>query len=36
MYAVDYQKPKSLADAAALLAKTGGKPLAADRASSPR
>jgi len=28
MYAVDYQKPKSLADAAALLAKTGGKPLA--------
>src|SRR6185436_1220199 len=28
MYAVDYQKPKSLADAAALLTKTGGKPLA--------
>jgi carbon-monoxide dehydrogenase medium subunit len=28
MYAVEYQKPKSLADAAALLAKTGGKPLA--------
>jgi carbon-monoxide dehydrogenase medium subunit len=28
MYAVEYQKPKSLADAAALLAKSGGKPLA--------
>ena len=28
MYAVDYQKPKSVADAAALLAKTGGKALA--------
>jgi carbon-monoxide dehydrogenase medium subunit len=28
MYTVDYQKPKSLADAAALLAKTGGKALA--------
>ena len=28
MYAVEYQKPKSLADAAALLAKTGGKALA--------
>ena len=28
MYAVDYQKAKSVADAAALLAKTGGKALA--------
>lgn len=28
MYAVDYQQAKSVADAAALLAKTGGKPLA--------
>jgi carbon-monoxide dehydrogenase medium subunit len=28
MHAVEYQKPKSVADAAALLAKTGGKPLA--------
>ena len=28
MYAVDYSQAKSLADAAALLAKTGGKPLA--------
>ena len=28
MYAVDYQQPKSLADAAALLASTGGRPLA--------
>jgi carbon-monoxide dehydrogenase medium subunit len=28
MYAVEYQKPKSLTDAAALLAKSGGKPLA--------
>ena len=28
MYAVEYQKPKSLADAAAALARTGGKPLA--------
>src|SRR5512141_1999143 len=28
MYAIEYQKPKSLADAATLLAKTGGKPLA--------
>ncbi len=28
MYAVDYQKAKSVADAAALLGKTGGKPLA--------
>ena len=28
MYAVEYQKPKSLADAAAALAKTGGKPFA--------
>jgi carbon-monoxide dehydrogenase medium subunit len=28
MYAVDYQQAKTVADAAALLAKTGGKPLA--------
>ncbi|HEX6792561.1 MAG TPA: xanthine dehydrogenase family protein subunit M [Casimicrobiaceae bacterium] len=28
MYAVDYQQPKSLADAAAMLASTGGRPLA--------
>ena len=28
MYAIEYQKPKSLADAAALLAKSGGKALA--------
>jgi carbon-monoxide dehydrogenase medium subunit len=28
MYAIEYQKPKSLADAAAALAKTGGKALA--------
>ena len=28
MYAVDYQNPKSLADAAAMLASTGGRPLA--------
>jgi carbon-monoxide dehydrogenase medium subunit len=28
MYAVEYQKPKSVADAAALLAKSGGKALA--------
>lgn len=28
MYAVEYQKPKSLTEAAAALAKTGGKPLA--------
>ena len=28
MYAIDYQQPKSLADAAAMLASTGGRPLA--------
>jgi carbon-monoxide dehydrogenase medium subunit len=28
MYAVDYRKPQSLADAAAVLASTGGRPLA--------
>ena len=28
MYAIEYQKPKSLTDAVAQLAKTGGKPLA--------
>ena len=28
MYAVEYQQPKTVADAAALLAKTGGKALA--------
>jgi carbon-monoxide dehydrogenase medium subunit len=28
MYAVDYQQPSSLADAAAMLASTGGRPLA--------
>jgi len=28
MYAFEYQQPKSVADAAALLAKTGGRPLA--------
>jgi aerobic carbon-monoxide dehydrogenase medium subunit len=28
MYAIDYQQPKTLADAASLLASTGGRPLA--------
>jgi carbon-monoxide dehydrogenase medium subunit len=28
MYAIDFQQPKTLADAASLLASSGGRPLA--------